>query len=164
MCIYFRKINEETRKDHYPLPFIDQTFERLARHSIFCYLDGYSGFSQIVFHPKDQLKTTFSCLFVLYAYARMTFDLCKAPATFRRCMTAMFSDYIEHIMEVLMDDFSVHGTSFNNYLRNLHKVLQRCEDTNLVLNWEKCHFMVQEGIVLGHKISGKEIEVDKSKF
>jgi hypothetical protein len=79
-------------------------------------------------------------------------------------MTAMFSDYIEHIMEVLMDDFSVHGTSFNNYLRNLHKVLQRCEDTNLVLNWEKCHFMVQEGIVLGHKISGKEIEVDKSKF
>ena len=110
MCIDFRKLNKETRKDHYPLPFIDQTLERLARHSHFCYLDGYSGFSQITVHPEDQLKTNFTCSFGLYAYRRMPFGLCNAPATFQRCMTSIFSDYIEHIMEVFMDNFSVYGT------------------------------------------------------
>jgi transposase len=70
-------------------------------------------------------------------------------------MTAIFVDYIEKIMEVFMDAFSLYGTSFNHCLGNLHKVLHRCENTNLALNWEKCHFVVQEGIVLGHKISGK---------
>ena len=63
-----------------------------------------------------------------------------------------------------MDDFSVFGDSFDHYLQNLEHVLQRCKDTNLILNWEKCHFMVQEGIVLGHRISKKGIEVDKAKI
>ena len=66
-------------------------------------------------------------------------------------------------MEVFMDDFSVYGTTFDHYLQNLSKVLQRYEDMNLVLNWEKCHFMVQEGVVLGHIVSNKGIEVDKAK-
>ncbi|KAK1667395.1 hypothetical protein QYE76_055554 [Lolium multiflorum] len=65
--------------------------------------------------------------------------------------------------EVFMDDFSIYGNSFDSCLRNLDKVLQRCEETNLVLNWEKCHFMVNEGIVLGHKISERGIEVDRAK-
>ena len=67
-------------------------------------------------------------------------------------------------MDVFMDDFSVYGSNFDECLSNLRKVLKRCEETNLVLNWEKCHFMVQEGIVLGHKISEKGIEVDKAKI
>ena len=78
-------------------------------------------------------------------------------------MTAIFSNFCEKIVEVFMDDFSFHGTSCDDYLRNLDRVLQRCEQTNLVLNWEKCHFMVNEGIVLGHKISKRGIEVDKAK-
>ena len=78
-------------------------------------------------------------------------------------MTAIFSDFCEKIVEVFMDDFSVYGTSFDDCLSNLDRVLQRCEETNLVLNWEKCHFMVNEGIVLGHKISERGIEVDKAK-
>ncbi|KAK1647919.1 hypothetical protein QYE76_065724 [Lolium multiflorum] len=79
------------------------------------------------------------------------------------CMSAIFHGFCESIVEVFMDDFSVYGNSFDNCLRNLDKVLQRCEETNLVLNWEKCHFMVNEGIVLGHKISEKGIEVDRAK-
>jgi hypothetical protein len=62
-----------------------------------------------------------------------------------------------------MDDFSMYGTSFDNYLFNLNKVLQRCEDQHLVINWEKCHFMVTEGVVLGHRVSGRGIEVDRAK-
>ncbi|KAK1669554.1 hypothetical protein QYE76_057713 [Lolium multiflorum] len=79
------------------------------------------------------------------------------------CMSAIFHGFCESIVEVFMDDFSVYGNSFDNCLRNLDKVLQRCEETNLVLNWEKCHFMVNEGIVLGHKISERGIEVDRAK-
>ncbi|KAK1608910.1 hypothetical protein QYE76_032583 [Lolium multiflorum] len=104
MCIDFRKVNKVTKKDHYPLPFIDQI-----------------------------------------------------------CMSAIFHGFCESIVEVFMDDFSVYGNSFDNCLRNLDKVLQRCEETNLVLNWEKCHFMVNEGIVLGHKIFERGIEVDRAK-
>ena len=164
MCIDYRKLNKATRKDHFPLPFIDEMLERLAKHSHFCYLDGYSGFFQIPIHPDDQHKTTFTCPYGTFAYRRMPFGLCNAPASFQRCMMAIFSDFIEEIMEVFMDDFSVHGTSFDNCLANLEKVLKRCGEVDLVLNWEKCHFMVKEGIVLGHVISERGIEVDRAKI
>ena len=164
MCIDYRKLNKATRKDHFPLPFIDQMLERLARHSCFCYLDGYSGFFQIPIHPEDQEKTTFTCPYGTFAYRRMPFGLCNAPATFQRCMMSIFADYLDGIMEVFMDDFSVCGFDFENCLSNLEKILKRCVEVNLVLNWEKCHFMVYEGIVLGHIISERGIEVDKAKI
>ena len=162
MVIDFRKLNKATRKDHYPLPFIDQMLERLSKHTHFCFL-GYSVFSQIRVSQPNQEKTTFTCPFGTYAYRQMPFGLCNAPATFQRCMTVIFSDFCEKIVEVFMDDFSVYGKSLDDCLRNLERVLQRCEQTNLVLNSEKCHFMVNEGIVLGHKISERGIEVDKAK-
>jgi hypothetical protein len=94
----------------------------------------------------------------------MSFGLCNAPASFQRFMMAIFSDLIEKIVEVFMDDFSVYGKTFKNCLANLDKVLKRCQMSDLVLNREKCHFMVQEGIVLGHKISEKGIKVGKAKI
>ncbi|CAN6695216.1 unnamed protein product [Malus baccata var. baccata] len=164
VCIDYRKLNATTRKDHFPLPFLDQMLERLAGHSFYCFLDGYSGYNQIVIAPDDQEKTTFTCPFGTFAYRRMPFGLCNAPATFQRCMVSIFSDYVERIIEIFMDDFSVFGNSFDNCLDNLTLILKRCVETNLVLNWEKCHFMVKPGIVLGHIISEKGIEVDKSKI
>ncbi|KAK1685727.1 hypothetical protein QYE76_046575, partial [Lolium multiflorum] len=80
------------------------------------------------------------------------------------CMSAIFHGFCESIVEVFMDDFSVYGNSFDSCLRNLDKVLQRCEETNLVLNWEKCHFMVNEGIVLGHKISREVLKLIELKL
>ncbi|CAL9021100.1 unnamed protein product, partial [Prunus brigantina] len=164
VCIDYRKLNTATSKDHFPLPFIDQMLERLAGHSHYCFLDGYSGYNQIAIAPEDQEKTTFTCPFGTFAYRRMPFGLCNAPATFQRCMMSIFSDMVERFIEVFMDDFSVFGDSFDQCLHNLSKVLARCEQTNLVLNWEKCHFMVNQGIVLGHVISSKGIEVDKAKI
>nr|GFA44501.1 DNA-directed DNA polymerase [Tanacetum cinerariifolium] len=108
-------------------------------------------------------KTIFTCLYKTFAYRRMPFGLCNAPGTFQRCMLAIFHDMVEKTMEVFMDDFSVFGNSFENCLSHLDKMLQRCKDTNLCLNWEKSHFMVKEGMVLGHKISKNRIEVDKAK-
>ncbi|KAD4889367.1 hypothetical protein E3N88_21440 [Mikania micrantha] len=164
VCIDYRKLNDATRKDHFPLPFIDQMLERLAGQQFYCFLDGFSGYFQIPIAPEDQEKTTFTCPYGTYAYRRMPFGLCNAPATFQRCMVAIFQDMIESSMEVFMDDFSVYGDSFDVCLENLEKMLKRCVETKLMLNWEKCHFMVTEGIVLGHKISRAGIEVDKAKI
>ncbi|GJS74304.1 reverse transcriptase domain-containing protein [Tanacetum coccineum] len=163
VCIDYRKLNEATRKDHFPLPFMDQMLERLAGNQYYCFLDGFSGYFQIPIDPKDQEKTTFTCPYGTFAYRRMPFGLCNAPGTFQRCMMAIFHDMIEKTMEVFMDDFSVFGDSFSTCLSHLEKMLKRCEDTNLSLNWEKSHFMVKEGIVLGHKISKSGIEVDRAK-
>nr|GEU48207.1 hypothetical protein [Tanacetum cinerariifolium] len=113
--------------------------------------------------PQDQEKTNFTCPYGTFAYRRMPFGLCNAPGTFQRCMIAIFHDMIEKTMEVFMDDFMVFVDSFSSCLSNLDKMLKRCEDTNLVLNWEKCHFMCKEGIALGHKISKSIIEVDREK-
>nr|KYP32882.1 Retrovirus-related Pol polyprotein from transposon 17.6 [Cajanus cajan] len=163
MCIDYRKLNKATRKDHFPLPFMDQMLERLAGQAYYCFLDGYSGYNLIVVDPEDQEKTAFTCPFGVFAYRKMPFGLCNAPATFQRCMLAIFSDLVEKSIEVFMDDFSVFGSSFDECLANLEVVLRRCLEINLILNWEKCHFMVTEGIVLGHKISHKGIEVDPAK-
>ncbi|GJU78041.1 reverse transcriptase domain-containing protein [Tanacetum coccineum] len=141
----------------------DQMLERLAGNEYYCFLDGFSGYFQIPIDSQDQEKTTFTCPYGTFAYRRMPFGLCNAPGTFQRCMMAIFHDMIEETMEVFMDDFSVFGDSFLTCFSYLDKMLKRCEDTNLVLNWEKCHFMVKEGIVLDHKISKFRIEVDREK-
>ncbi|KAL4291396.1 hypothetical protein GQ457_14G014230 [Hibiscus cannabinus] len=164
VCMDYRRLNKATRKDHFPLPFIDQMLDRLAGKQFYCFLDGYLGYNQIAIAPEDQSKTTFTCPYGTFAFCRMPFGLCNAPATFQRCMTAIFSDLNEDCLEIFMDDFSTFGENFDNCLSNLKKVLKRCKETNLVLNWEKCHFMVDEGIVLGHKISSKGMEVDKAKI
>nr|GEW62143.1 reverse transcriptase domain-containing protein [Tanacetum cinerariifolium] len=132
--IDYLKLNEATRKDYFPLPFMDQMLERLAWNQYYCFLDGFSGYFQIPIDPKDQEKTTFTCPYGTFAYRRMPFGLCNAPGTFQRCKMEIFNDMIKKIMEVFMDDFSVFENSF-----------QSC-------------------IVPGHKISKQRIEVDKAKI
>ncbi|GJU56781.1 putative reverse transcriptase domain-containing protein [Tanacetum coccineum] len=126
----------------------------------------FSMVSPVMQIPIDPVikKTTFTCPHKgTFAYRRMPFGLCNAPGTFQRCMLAIFHDMVEKTMEVFMDDFSVFGNSFQNCLSRLDHMLQRCEDTNLSLNWEKSHFMVKEGIVLAIRFLRKGIEVDKAK-
>ncbi|GJU82263.1 reverse transcriptase domain-containing protein [Tanacetum coccineum] len=133
--------------------------ERLAVHEYYCFLDWFSGYFQIPIALEDQEKTTFTYPYGTFAYKRMPFGLCNAPTTFQCCMTAIFHELIEDSMEVFMDDFSIFGSSFNQCLKNLEKMLKSYEETNLVLHWEKYHFMVKEGIILDHKVSGLGIEV-----
>ena len=94
----------------------------------------------------------------------MPFGLCNAPATFQRCMLSIFTNMVEHYLEVFMDDLTMFWNSFDDCLDNLEKVLKRCVEKELVLNWKKCHYMVTSGIVLGHVVSVKGIEVDKVKI
>nr|GEW16128.1 RNA-directed DNA polymerase homolog [Tanacetum cinerariifolium] len=164
VCIDYRKLNNATQKDHFPLSFIDQILERLAGHEYYCFLDGFSGNFQIPIALENQEKTTFTCPYDTFAYKRMSFELCNVLATFQRRMTAIFHELIEDNMEVFMDDYFVFGNSFYHCLKNLEKMLKRCKETNLVLNWEKCHFMVKEGIILGHKVLGLGIENIHKRF
>nr|GEV66363.1 reverse transcriptase domain-containing protein [Tanacetum cinerariifolium] len=163
VCIDYRKLNEATRKDPFPLHFMDRMLERLAGNQYYCFLNGFFGYFQIPIDPKDQEKTIFTCPYQTFAYRRMPFGLCNAPGMFQRCMMAIFHDMIEKTMEVFMYDFLVFRNSFQSCLSHLEKMLKRSEDTNHCLNWEKSHFMVKEGIVLGHKISKEGIEVEKAK-
>ncbi|GJU34371.1 reverse transcriptase domain-containing protein [Tanacetum coccineum] len=124
VCIDYRKLNEATRKDHFPLPFMDQMLERLAGNEFYCFLDGFLGYFQILIDPQDQEKTTFTCPYGTFAYLCMPFGLCNAPGTFQRCMMAIFHDMIEKTMEVFIDDFSVFGDSFATCLSNLDNMLK----------------------------------------
>ena len=109
VCIDYMKLNTDTRKDHYPLPFIDQMLDRLARHSHYCFLNGYSGNNQITIALEDQEKSTFTSPYGTFAFRRMPFGLCNAHATFQRCMMSIFFYLMEKVMEIFMDDFLVYG-------------------------------------------------------
>ncbi|GKC13789.1 hypothetical protein Tco_1010571 [Tanacetum coccineum] len=128
VCIDYQKLNEATRKDHFPLPFMDQMLERLAGNVYYCFLDGFSGYFQVPINLMIKKRQ----------HSRILTE--RSPTV--TCLL----------------DYAMHRAHFKD------KMLQRCEDTNLCLNWEKSHFMVKEGIVLGHKISKKGIEVDKAKI
>nr|GEX51739.1 reverse transcriptase domain-containing protein [Tanacetum cinerariifolium] len=130
-----------------------QMLERLVGNEFYCFLDRFFGYFQILISPPDQEKTTFTCPYGSFAYRRMPFGLCNAPRTFQRCMMEIFHDMIEKTMEVFMNDFLVFRDSFSSCLSHLDTMLQ----------WEKCHFMVKEGIILGHKISKNRLEVDRAK-
>ncbi|GJV45569.1 reverse transcriptase domain-containing protein [Tanacetum coccineum] len=109
VCIDYRKLNEATRKDHFPLHLWTMSNGTRGNNQFYCFLDGFSGYFQIPIDPKDQEKTTFTCPYGTFAYRRMPFGLCNAPGTFQRCMMAIFHDMIEKTMEVFMDDFSYSG-------------------------------------------------------
>ena len=134
MCIDYRILNEVTRKDHFPLPFMDQLLERIPGHPFYCFLDGYSGYFQIEIVVEDQEKTTFTCPFATYACMRMPFGLCNAPATFQHRMLSFFSNLVERIMEACMDDVTVNEGSFEECFTNLETVLHRCIEKN-----DSCH-------------------------
>ena len=155
VCIDYWKLNSATNKDHLPFPFIDQILDQLVGSSYFCFLDEYSSYDQIAIHPDDQEKTTFTCPFGTFTFRRMPFGLCNAPATFQRCMTKIFYNFLGDSLEVFMDDFSIFRNNFESCLAHLTKILEVCVRKQLVLSWEKSRFMVREGVLLGHIISGK---------
>nr|GEU95151.1 reverse transcriptase domain-containing protein [Tanacetum cinerariifolium] len=149
-------------KDHFTLPFMDQMLERLVENKYFCSLDGFTGYFQIPIDLMDQEKTTFTCPFGTYAYRRMPFGLCNAPATFQRCMLAILHDMIKESVEVFMDDFSVFGNSFDNCLNNSDKRLQQCKDANLLYEtYSKRKMLLQEfDIEIKDKTCTKNVAAD----
>ncbi|GJT00537.1 reverse transcriptase domain-containing protein [Tanacetum coccineum] len=162
VCIDYRKLNEATRKDHFPLPFMDQMLERLAGNQYYWFPRWLLGLFSYSYRPEGNQEKHLHVPIWKFAYRACLLGYVMHPGTFNM-YKAIFHDMIEKTMEVFMDDFSVFGDSFSTCLSHLEKMLKRCKDTNLSLNWEKSYFMVKEGIVLGHKISKSGIEVDRAK-
>src|SRR5450759_588711 len=159
----FRKLNEATKKDHYPIPFTDSVLDIVAGWEVYSFLDGYSGYNQVCIREEDQLKTAFTTEWGVFAFRRMPFGLCNAPGMFQRLMMNIFHDFLRKFLEVFIDDFAVYGKA-KDHVDHLRMTFQRCRETGLKLHPGKCFFAVQEGILLGHKVSKKGIEVDKEKI
>ena len=152
ICVNYRELNKATKKDHFPLPFIDQVLDGLVGKKFFSFLDGFSGYNQIQISPEDQDKTTFTCPWGTFAYQVLPFGLCNALATFQRAVLSIFSELVRDAVEIYMDDFTPYGSNFQEPLSNLGKVLDKCIEMNLSLSLEKCEFLIIEGTVLGHAI------------
>eukprot|EP00253_Pinus_taeda_P009982 PITA_09982 len=163
ICVDYRELNKATKKDHFPLPFIDQVLDGLAGKSFFSFLDGFSGYNQIQISLEDQDKTTFTCPWDTFAYPVLRFRLCNAPATFQRAVLSILAELVHDSVEIYMDDFTPYGSSFQEALSNLGKVLSKCIEMNLSLSLEKCEFLMTEGTVLGHTISRQGLQVDPNK-
>ncbi|GJT52609.1 reverse transcriptase domain-containing protein [Tanacetum coccineum] len=133
------KIHEVIKKEVLKLLDEDKIYPILTAMGSPVHCVSQKGYFQIPIDPQDQEKITFTCPYGTFAYRRMPFGLCNAPSTFQRCRMAIFHDMIKKTMEVFMDDFLFFRDSFDSCLSNLEKMLKRCENTNLVLNWEKEH-------------------------
>jgi len=164
ICVNYRELNKATKKDHFPLPFIDQVLDGLGGENFFSFLDGFSGYNQIQISPEDQDKTTFTCPWGTFTYWVLPFGLCNAPTTFQRAVLSIFSELLHDAVEIYMDDFTSYGSDLQEALSNLGKVLDKCIEMNLSLNLEKCEFFMIEGIVLGHAISQQGLQVDPNKI
>ena len=112
ICVDFRELNKATLKDYLLLPFINQVLHTLSGKKYFSFLDGYSGYNQILIAPKDQDKTTFACPWATFSYRVFPFGLCNTPATFQRAVLGIFSNIIHDCVEVYMDDFTAYGNTF----------------------------------------------------
>ena len=162
VCQDFRKLNAATKKDYFPLPFTDIILDHVSGQECYSFLDGFSGYNQVSIRAEDQLKTTFTTEWGTFAFNRMPFGLCNAPGTFQRLMMDIFRDFLRYFLEVFIDDFAVFSKR-DQHLGFLKETFQRCRETGLKLHPGKCFMGMESGILLGHVVSRKGLEVDTDK-
>lgn len=164
VVIDYRKLNEKTVNDKFPIPQIEEILDSLGKSEYFTTLDLKSGFHQIQMDPKHQAKTAFSTAQGHFEFVRMPFGLKNAPATFQRAMNYILADYIGTICYVYLDDIIIIGYNLKNHLENITKVLKRLSDFNLKIQLDKCEFLKKETEFLGHVITPLGIKPDPSKI
>ncbi|KAK9874212.1 hypothetical protein WA026_002568 [Henosepilachna vigintioctopunctata] len=163
-CVDYRKLNDVTKKDSYPLPRIDDTLTTLAGSKWFSTLDLKSGYWQVKIHPDDREKTAFSTGSGLYQFNVMPFGLCNAPATFERLMEMILKGLTWKTCLVYLDDVMVMGSSFEDHLKNLKEIFCRFRNAHLKLNYKKCCLFQNEVKFLGHTISPAGIHTSEDKI
>ncbi|GFW36446.1 retrovirus-related Pol polyprotein from transposon 297 [Trichonephila clavipes] len=162
-CVDYRKLNDVTKKDSYPLPRIDDTLINLSGHKWFSTLDLKSGYWQVEIHPEDREKTAFTSGQGLWQFKVMPFGLCNAPATFERLMETVLKGLTFEACLIYLDDVIIGGRTFEEHLQNIRKVLSKLSDANLKLNPSKCKFFQKEVNYLGHIISAEGVRTDPEK-
>jgi hypothetical protein len=164
VVIDYRKINDKTVSDKFPIPQIEEILDNLGKSVYFTTLDLKSGFHQIEMHPDHQSKTAFSTALGHFQFTRMPFGLKNAPATFQRAMNSILGEYIGTICFVYLDDIIIIGKDLKTHLQNLAKVLKRLAEFNLKIQLDKCEFMRRETEFLGHVITQEGIKPDPEKI
>ncbi|GFX09598.1 retrovirus-related Pol polyprotein from transposon 17.6 [Trichonephila clavipes] len=160
-CVDYRRLNDVTKKDSYPLPRIDNTLDTLAGNTWFSTLDLKSGYWQIELHPDDKKKTAFTMGQGLWQFKFMPFGLCNAPTTFEHLMKTVLEELSYEACLVYLDDIIIVGRSFEEHLKNIRRVLQKL---NLKLSPSKCHLFRREVTYLGNIISSEGVRTDRDKI
>ncbi|RVW56783.1 Retrovirus-related Pol polyprotein from transposon 17.6 [Vitis vinifera] len=164
VCVDFRDLNKASPKDDFPLPHIDMLVDSTAGHSMLSFMDGFSGYSQILMAPEDMEKTSFITEWGTYCYRVMPFGLKNAGATYQRAATTLFHDMMHRDVEVYVDDMIVKSRGRSDHLAALERFFERIRQFRLRLNPKKCTFGVTSGKLLGYMVSERGIEVDPDKI
>ena len=164
VVIDYRKLNEKTVDDKFPIPDITDILDKLSKSNYFTTLDLTSGFHQIEVHPDDIPKTAFSTDFGHYEFKRMPFGLKNAPSTFQRLMNFVLKDLVNKICFVYLDDIVILGTFLQEYLENIEKVFKRLREANLKIQLDKCEFLRTEVEYFGHIITTEGVKPNPRKI
>jgi hypothetical protein len=161
-CVDYHKLNVQTKKDPNPLPFLDSVLNLVAKHEMYSFMDGYSGYNQVTMVEEDKEKKTFIFDWGAYAYNVMPFGLCNAHIIIQKVVTKTFKPHLNKFMQVLLDDFSVYGDK-KDHLEQLQKCLEECRLNGISFNLEKCAFYVNLGVLFGHIVRHDNLLVDTRK-
>ena len=154
LCVDYRKLNQVTVRDEYPLPKIQELIDRMGKAKYFTSLDLASGYWQVPMNPKSKKYTAFVCPYGQFQFNVMPFGLTNAPATFQRMMDRILNELREDFCEVYLDDILIYSETFEQHLKHIERVIQRLDDYGLKLKHKKCHFAQLEteylGFILGN--------------
>ncbi|MCO5575450.1 hypothetical protein L7F22_029251 [Adiantum nelumboides] len=164
VCVNLKKVNVATIYDNYPLPIIEHVLERVAGKKAYSFLDGFSGYNQLLIDPKDQHKIAFATEWGIFAYKVMPFGLTNALATFQRLMSHAFKEYLRNFLDVYMDDLCIHSSIRADHFEHLKKVFENCKLYRICLNPKKCIFMAKQRNILGYTVSKNDIATDMDKI
>lgn len=164
IVVDYRRLNEVTIDDKFPIPNIESIFDKLGRAQYFTTLDLAKGFHQILVDEKDRAKTAFSTPQGHFEYVRMPFGLKNAPATFQRMMNYVLRDYINKICVVYLDDILIFSTSIQEHIDSIYKIFERLRKYNLKLQIDKCKFFGKETEYLGHVLTREGIKPNEKKI
>jgi hypothetical protein len=163
LCVDFRNLNKCSKKDNYPLPKMEHLLQRISRAKVMSFLDGFSGYNQIVVHPDDQEKTAFTTPWGTFMYAKMPFGLMNARATFQRAMDIAFVGEKYKFVLIYLDDITVYSSSHEEHLKHLKRVFLKCRQFGISLNPKKSQFSLRKGKLLGHIVSAEGVMIDPAR-
>ena len=164
LCVDFRDLNRASLKDHHPLPSMEQILSKVSGSERFSFLDGFSGYNQVLVQESNRYKTAFTTKWGNYSYGKMPFGLTNAGATFQKAMEMAFGSMMERFVLVYLDDITVYSKIAADHFDHLRRVFIKCREFGVSLNPAKCVFATNKGRLLGHIVSKDGLTIDPERL